>query len=54
MLLIFKGNKTLISESYNELQGNLFEKGIGWSPSPLKKPWSSSPKKSQGIIFILY
>lgn len=36
MLLIFKGNKTLISETYDELQGNLFEKGSGWSPSPLK------------------
>lgn len=52
MLLNLKGNKTLISETYNELQGNLFEKGSGWSPSPLKKLWSPSPKKNQGIIFI--
>lgn len=51
MLLNLKGNKTLMSETYNELQGNLFEKGSGWSPSPLKKPWSPS-KISQGIISI--
>uniref|UniRef100_A0A2S2NKI0 DUF4806 domain-containing protein n=1 Tax=Schizaphis graminum TaxID=13262 RepID=A0A2S2NKI0_SCHGA len=29
-------------------KGNLFERGSGWSPSPLKKPWSS-PKKSQAL-----
>lgn len=45
-----KSDKPLLTDvSYNKLQKNLFGKGRGWSPSPLKKPWSLSPKRNKGI-----
>jgi len=46
-----KSDKLLIPTDVSyKSQANFIGKGSSWSPSPLKKQWSHSPKRNKGIL----